>query len=760
MTGESAETGSNGRRGGGRSQARRILLWVAAAAIVCLSSTLGYRAQRKVQHDQAFCTGSCHHQNDAGMAGAHAIGHKDVECQTCHKQSLGKGLTLLWQSITHSKAPTKHGHVDAASCKSCHDKLPGESLVAHTHGHREHEGKKGVDCISCHGSTTHKADAPEKTCVKCHSAARLHKPSTVADAETCLTCHSYSANKASQPSALACERCHADSTKVAASAGNTPRSMKEVNQHALHGGVGCELCHNPHGKKPKLPEGQPACVQCHQFQIFEVGKEQKKGPAEHFKCEGCHKPHAPKNSALDSCVNCHEKNATGVVANIASNNVSGSSTALRHKSCASCHLPHAWRAERSGCVQCHDDKAKLLLNRSPPQHNACTQCHSVHGPPPTGAVCVDCHKKTKGNHVALAPQKHKDCTSCHNPHAPLPQDTRASCAKCHTVQLTQLMRDGPEGHTKGTCFGCHQPHDNPKPPPTLCAKCHGERAVLVATAGPAKHKLCMSCHEEHKFKIKDPTATCSKCHTKTFQLASLGAKVPHQGDCKNCHMLHGPPNVAKAACLKCHDKVAAALKAPNEKHATCRSCHEPHKPAASAVSACATCHANKSVVAAKWPAESAHAKACNGCHQQHDVKTKKACADCHGKEAGSAMGGKHQCQQCHPPHNAPPGTGKAWWSRCNECHANKVTAVKDRGPKHAACDNCHKPHKFDPPPCNSCHKMGSKGLHAVAKHDKCTACHDAHTKGEPTPKQCLACHTNKTNHEPNAKKCQACHMFQ
>ena len=71
--------------------------------------------------------------------------------------------------------------------------------------------------------------------------------------------------------------------------------------------------------------------------------------------------------------------------------------------------------------------------------------------------------------------------------------------------------------------------------------------------------------------------------------------------------------------------------------------------------------------------------------------------------SGEVTGGKHQCQQCHPPHNAPPGFGAAWWSRCNECHRDKVESVKLRGPRHSECKNCHQPHRFAIPTCTSCH---------------------------------------------------------
>lgn len=756
-----SERAAGGGGSGGRLKARRsVVLWAIACAVTAGVAIFGIRIERKVNHDPAFCTTSCHHKSESLKAGAHALGHKDAICQDCHAVPVVAAMKLYFASPT---SPKEHGKATAKACESCHDKRPSDwRIVQATQGHREHRGAKNVDCLSCHAAGAQATEPPEKACVKCHEDQRLHK-ATTAGAETCLSCHNYaaSAKLAKEPTTIACEKCHDDRTHLVASAGGAePRAMKDVNAHALHGDVGCQLCHNAHGKKPTPPPGQPVCARCHQFQTFQVGNlENRKGPEEHFKCEGCHKTHAPLKSALQTCVNCHEKNAKGLTAAGA-----GKTTALKHENCASCHTPHTWVAERSGCMQCHKDKAELVLARSPTQHNQCTNCHEVHGPPPSGSVCVNCHSKTKGNHVAAANQHHKDCTACHNPHAPLPQDTRGACAKCHGQQLTQVMAQGPEGHAKNGCFGCHQPHNNPRPPGDICARCHAEKASAVATAPPPKHKACLSCHDNHKFKVGDIASTCAKCHGAMFPAQSAGvaqATVPHQGECKSCHTIHGAPGIAQAGCFKCHEKVAGEFKAVNEKHGVCKSCHQPHTPAATAPAKCASCHEAKVLIAARWPAGSAHAGACNQCHQQHDVRNKKACANCHAQEAQSAVGGKHQCQQCHPPHNAPPGTGKAWWSRCSDCHANKAESSKARGPTHAKCDNCHKPHKFAAPSCQSCHAdVTSKGLHVTAKHAaSCTSCHDPHVKSDPSPAQCRSCHTNKANHEPNAKKCQACHMF-
>lgn len=745
---------------------RRAGFRILAAVAVAIWALVFLGEGRRVERDPRFCASSCHHAPGPGGGGVaadwHAGGHASQPCQDCHATSLDTGLRLLWASYV-GKPPVAHGQVTASACTSCHEKSPAEwRLIADTAGHRQHQEAKGVDCLSCHGASTH-ADPtppPAQACVRCHADEKLHK-ATTAGAETCLSCHGFAASDRNKqpPSPVACEKCHADPRAlIASSGGELAGPMRDVNAHSLHGGVACQLCHNAHGIVPKPPtDGQPACVRCHQVEVTQVGGMKGQGPPGHLDCEGCHKPHAPKGEATRTCVGCHEKNALGFTA---AGEVT--TTALRHASCASCHAPHTWKAQPDGCMTCHKDETARFLARSPPQHKACTDCHDVHGPPPTGAVCLKCHSDTKADHVALAPERHKDCTSCHDPHAPKPEDTRQACATCHQNELAEISRT--EGHAKEGCLGCHKPHNDPAPAKDVCAKCHGDKATAVLGASEPRHQECTSCHRAHDFPVTDIVSTCSQCHKNLFDAVARGIdKVPHQADCKTCHSLHGEPRVAQPACLGCHQDVAAAFRPPNAKHATCDSCHASHAPATQAVAACRSCHATEAAVAAAWPPQSAHAQACDQCHRPHEANVEKACSECHAKEAASLASGpaKHQCQQCHAPHQAPPGQGAAWWQRCATCHAEKVAGATAIGGTHGECKNCHQAHDFQIPQCTSCHKdIGAKGLHAVAQHAAdCASCHDPHEKALPTREKCLACHVDRRNHEPTAPTCNTCHVF-
>ena len=322
---------------------------------------------------------------------------------------------------------------------------------------------------------------------------------------------------------------------------------------------------------------------------------------------------------------------------------------------------------------------------------------------PLGSVGL-CYSDTKGSHVALAPERHKDCTSCHNPHAPKPEDTRTSCSKCHSDELTQVMAMGPRGTprtaasvvTSRTTTRCrlrtsaaNATATRPRPWPPRAPEAPGLHVV------PPEARV-----QDHGYR--------GDVHAVPPEPVRRGgprpASIPHQADCKNCHTFHGEPGVAQTACLDCHKKVAGSSTRRTPSTATATSCHKSHTPASSAPAECRNCHQDKAAIAALWPPQSAHAQACTQCHQQHDVRNKKACSECHAPETASLASGpaKHQCQSCHPPHGAPPGQGPAWWQRCNACHQAKVQSVKERGPVHSDCKNCHKPHEF-----------GAAGLHVV-----------------------------------------------
>jgi hypothetical protein len=744
--------------------------------VILAAGVLAFTNSRQAQRESSYCTSSCHTSDKHPEPWRAAGGHESVACQSCHRTTAGMTFKLAATRVTGGKPPA-HGAIDVRSCSSCHDPSTERwRRVADTSGHREHARSDKVDCLSCHKQSTHGPQKADATCKDCHATDRLHHG--VPDSETCTTCHNYSVDDSAKErlTLIACTSCHGDAHKLALSAGDKPvRPSMLVTDQMLHGGVDCKLCHQPHralpkeskqatnGDKPKpgvvpaalkpkpgndakaepeqIVAGGQVCRQCHQIQIGTFGAPVPEG---HTNCIKCHGAHAPIEQFVVPCKECHKEGREV--------ERGPRSTALHHESCASCHVPHSWKAPRSGCVQCHEEKATLVQAKSPPEHQDCTNCHAPHEPLPKGQVCVSCHKN-KGGHLALAPAKHKNCASCHDPHTANVRPL-ASCAGCHAGQNRQLVSDGPAAHEKKGCLGCHQPHSSPSTKAGLCASCHTKLGPLVAKAGPEPHRKCASCHKPHRFTIANPTQACSGCHK-----AIVASPGPHDGACNKCHSQHGSPLVSKAACEKCHQQIQLKPPPGNVQHATCSSCHQPHKDASAAPQLCATCHRGQATIAKAWPAQSAHAGKCNECHQPHAVRDVKTCASCHAKQASSASGGKHQCRQCHAPHQTPPGVGKAWWQRCASCHTSQTKQAK-AGQVHADCSNCHKPHKFTAPKCNSCHAAATaKAGHATKGHDNCADCHSTHQATLPGRAQCMSCHKNMTQHHPTAQRCQACHPF-
>ena len=87
---------------------------------------------------------------------------------------------------------------------------------------------------------------------------------------------------------------------------------------------------------------------------------------------------------MQSCVNCHEKNAKGLT--------SGEGRGEGHHGAEAQELrelprPAHVAAERSGCMQCHKDETQLFLTRSPPQHK---RVHELPRHPRTAPDAAPC----------------------------------------------------------------------------------------------------------------------------------------------------------------------------------------------------------------------------------------------------------------------------------------------------------------------------------------------------------------------------------
>jgi hypothetical protein len=112
-------------------------------------------------------------------------------------------------------------------------------IIAETAGHREHRDLPNVDCLSCHASSTHAAEAPEKAYLSCHEDQRLHKSETALECKNCHQAHRFDVPT--------CASCHKDIAT---------KGLHAVAQHAAD----CNNCHDPHVES--LPTRE-RCLACH-----------------------------------------------------------------------------------------------------------------------------------------------------------------------------------------------------------------------------------------------------------------------------------------------------------------------------------------------------------------------------------------------------------------------------------------------------------------------------------------------------------------
>lgn len=734
---------------------RRWGVWLVALACACLAAAAVGIGQR-ASSESTSCTAACHTDDALPPDFVAHANHDAVPCQSCHATSRRDALALALTGAL-GLTPRAHGTVNEKVCSTCHT---GNSdrwrLVADTSGHRQHARADGVTCLSCHRESTHGAKKAAARCGDCHSDDRLHAHTARGDA--CVDCHNFASGDDKPPPATIarCDSCHADEQRLRRSRpGATLPASLVVNAEMLHGSVDCKQCHQPHRPMPtqtvrgatgKVDEevlaGDRVCQRCHEVQ---VGALSDTVPDGHKNCVKCHGAHAPLDQFALACRECHEEGRAKPQGK--------QSTALHHESCASCHVPHTWRAARAGCVQCHDEKAALVQREAPTGHQQCQDCHKPHEAMPGGATCVTCHKNRRA-HLASAPTKHKDCASCHDPHTTR-ADPKQACPTCHAGETRQVVQLGPSAHAERSCTGCHQPHGNPIPTTKLCAGCHRtQSSALATTAPPEKHRDCRSCHKPHRFTIARAADACRSCHDSIVR-----APGPHAAACDQCHTPHGSPLVSRTQCAGCHQNVKLKPPPGNAPHANCGSCHLPHRPAIEARGRCGSCHGDKLQVAKTWPLSSPHGGDCKKCHEPHAVRTIASCQSCHAAEATSAQGSKHRCNQCHAPHQSAPAGKAGWWGRCATCHGEQASQAKT-GKAHERCADCHKPHRFAVPSCNTCHAGEiKKAGHAVKGHADCSNCHTTHLADLPDRARCLSCHKDMTQHQTAAKLCQACHPF-
>jgi len=237
-------------------------------------------------------------------------------------------------------------------------------------------------------------------------------------------------------------------------------------------------------------------------------------PFKDEKCNDCHESkfsQRMKGSVKEVCSACHPKILPPAPTKHAP---------VESGECLSCHHPHQStnkfllvRTGKAMCFECHDDfLEKAKVKHAPVESGECLSCHAPHHSTNkfllvrTGkAMCFECHddflEKAKVKH---APVESGECLSCHAPH--------------HSTNKFLLVRSG-----KAMCFECHDDFL--------------EKAKFQHTAVAD----CSSCHSAHKSEesallIKSRAQLCLECH-----------------EVKDLAQSKGHAQIAKMACLQCHD---------------------------------------------------------------------------------------------------------------------------------------------------------------------------------------------------------------
>lgn len=256
----------------------------------------------------------------------------------------------------------------------------------------------------------------------------------------------------------------------------------------------------------------------------------------------------------------------------------------------------------------------------------------------------------------------------------------------------------------------------------LCLSCHEnfkEKLKNEFIHTPVKSGECSECHDPHtsshgKLLSEDTNKVCFKCHE---GIAPKNPKSSHkvvmEGNCVKCHDPHASNNkfvLLKAGnelCFDCHKNIGNAVAKAKFKHNPvekgCINCHDPHASSKGKhllkndlVALCVNCHKTDRPNFLKQHMNYPVAKAdCSSCH------------DAHGSDkAGILFDNVHQpvankvCTQCHEASSSsdPFKTKRPGYELCRGCHSKMMNETFSKNRIHwplldkVGCLNCHEPH--------------------------------------------------------------------
>lgn len=328
------------------------------------------------------------------------------------------------------------------------------------------------------------------------------------------------------------------------------------------------------------------------------------------------------------------------------------------------------------------------------------------------------------------------------------------------------------------CRTCHSAHTTPETRTTVAE-------IVFLRIKESPEDLCTSCHTEYTTGADDGMHPLSAMTggVPDELLAIHSPTLDETVTCLACHTGHGARHAPllsmavddNALCLKCHEQLAPALFAADQRsrHGQLPALTPTQRAVAQGFDTrigsdqqllCVTCHASHQAVTPEFLLA-------------FDPAAQDTCAACHGDRAG-VVGSPHDlrtnfpdvenalgvtareegaCAGCHSAHQEAFTPRPTAWDpagRCANCHHDdglaKTAVLTDVNHPDAACRECHDPHiaRFDPfliapasDLCVDCHEDYDRvatGPHDMQSDnsawpaasqtagDRCLACHDPH----------------------------------
>lgn len=329
----------------------------------------------------------------------------------------------------------------------------------------------------------------------------------------------------------------------------------------------------------------------------------------------------------------------------------------------------------------------------------------------------------------------------------------------------------------------------------VCLTCHEtfkEKLKLPFVHTPVKAGDCSDCHNPHtsahgKLLAEDISKLCFSCHEGIVpEKARSAHKVVVEGNCVRCHDPHAASNknnllvAGNELCFSCHQRIAKEVAGNRFRHNPvekgCLNCHTPHGSSNSMFllksnvpGICVACHRPDAPAFGKQHMGYPVAKSnCSSCHDPHGSDSR-----------GNLWGKPHRpvvnkmCKQCHLDPSSPDAlkTRKAGYELCRGCHNTQMNEILDKNRIHwpvmdkMSCQNCHRPHasrenallkKAQLPLCGECHQD------TIERLDKSLVKHKPAEEG-----RCTKCHMPHSSNNvflldntSQINLCGTCHDWQ